>query len=196
MKVMQIYALMWQVLFEEKRSAFLEKMPPFSGDLSKRLISLQEGMGCASQNVEPVQPAENAATNTLFKLQVGLVSACLCNFLKLWTLYTSYFLPHRERGLFVIWTICLMLFGEMITTCSAGQVVLKYWRIIVPASFRLHSVCVRKHLALALHGWRWQRESRWWTSMVKGNCAVVWLHQTKCISGCVFLIMPAFSPIH
>jgi len=58
-------------------------MPPFSGDLSKRLISLQEGMGCASQNVEPVQPAENAATNTLFKLQVGLDPACLFNSLKL-----------------------------------------------------------------------------------------------------------------
>ena len=84
MKVMQTYALMCQqVLFEEKRSAFLEKMPPYSGDLSKRLISLQEGMGCASQNVEPVQPGEDAATNTLFKLQVSLDSAYLCNSLKL-----------------------------------------------------------------------------------------------------------------
>jgi len=86
MKVMQIYAVMWQVLFEEKRSAFLEKMPPYSGDLSKRLISLQEGIGCASQNVEPVQPGENAATNTLFKLQVSLDSAYWCNSLNLWTL--------------------------------------------------------------------------------------------------------------
>jgi hypothetical protein len=66
-----------KVLFEEKRSAFLEKMPPYSGDLSKRLVSLQEGMGCASQNVEPVQPGENAATNTLFKLQCLLCSGKL-----------------------------------------------------------------------------------------------------------------------
>jgi hypothetical protein len=57
-------------------------MPPYSGDLSKRLISLQEDMGCASQIVEPAQPGEDAATNTLFKLQVSLDSACLCNSLK------------------------------------------------------------------------------------------------------------------
>jgi hypothetical protein len=63
------------VLFEEKRSAFLDKMPPYSGDLSKRLMSLQEGTGCASQNVESVQPGENAATDALFKLQVRVDSA-------------------------------------------------------------------------------------------------------------------------
>lgn len=50
-------------------------MPPYAGDLSKRLISLQEGTGSASQNVEAVQPGENAATNTLFKLQVSPDSA-------------------------------------------------------------------------------------------------------------------------
>lgn len=66
-----------KVLFEEKRSAFLDKMPPYSGDLSKRLISLQEGTGSASHNVAAVQPGENAATDTLFKLQCLLCSGKL-----------------------------------------------------------------------------------------------------------------------
>jgi hypothetical protein len=138
----------------------------------------------------------SCSTETLLQsLALIVLIACLT----LWSfeLYIQVIFYLTESMVFLLYgPFWLMLFGEIITTCSAGQVVLKYWRIVVPASFRSHSVCVRKHLALALHGWRWQRESRWWTSMVKGNCAVVWLHQTKCISGCVFLIIPAFSPIH
>lgn len=67
------------MLFEEKRLTFLGKMPPYAGDLSKTLISLQEGTGSASQNVEQMQLGENAATDTLFRLQVSLDSAQLCN---------------------------------------------------------------------------------------------------------------------
>jgi hypothetical protein len=59
------------VLFEEKRLAFLGKMPPYAADLSKRLVSLQEGMGTMQESAVPVKRGENANSDSLFKLQVS-----------------------------------------------------------------------------------------------------------------------------
>jgi hypothetical protein len=47
-------------------------MPPYSADLSKRLVSLQEGVGSTLVDVKPVQHDENANSDSLFKLQVSL----------------------------------------------------------------------------------------------------------------------------
>lgn len=66
-----------KVLFEEKRFAFLGKMPPYSADLSKRLISLQEGLRSTPENTEPVKRSENANNDSLFKLQCLLCSGKL-----------------------------------------------------------------------------------------------------------------------
>ena len=62
-----------QVLFENKRLPFLDKMPPFAADLSKRLVSLQEGV--VATTLENMKPVKNVDTSndSLFKLQVGLV---------------------------------------------------------------------------------------------------------------------------
>jgi hypothetical protein len=59
------------VLFEEKRLAFLGKMPPYAADLSKRLVSLQDGTGYAQENAVAVKCGENANSDSLFKLQVS-----------------------------------------------------------------------------------------------------------------------------
>ncbi|XP_023724080.1 Hermansky-Pudlak syndrome 3 protein isoform X2 [Cryptotermes secundus] len=66
-----------KVLFEEKRLAFLGKMPPYSADLSKRLISLQEGMRSTPENTEPAKHSENTNSDSLFKLQCLLCSGKL-----------------------------------------------------------------------------------------------------------------------
>jgi hypothetical protein len=69
-----MYVLMLQVLFEEKRLLFLAKMPPYCADLSKRLVSLQEDMGCTQESTVPVQYGENTNSDSLFKLQVSSAS--------------------------------------------------------------------------------------------------------------------------
>ncbi|XP_021913117.1 Hermansky-Pudlak syndrome 3 protein isoform X3 [Zootermopsis nevadensis] len=65
-----------KVLFEESRSAFLAKMPPYSADLSKRLLSLQEGAEFALEDGGSARQ-EDADCDSLFKLQCLLCSGKL-----------------------------------------------------------------------------------------------------------------------
>lgn len=46
-------------------------MPPYAADLSKRLVSLQDGTGYAQENAVAVKCGENANSDSLFKLQVS-----------------------------------------------------------------------------------------------------------------------------
>ncbi|XP_069678464.1 BLOC-2 complex member HPS3 isoform X2 [Periplaneta americana] len=66
-----------KVLFESKRLAFLGKMPPYAADLSKRLVSLQDGVGSALENLKPVKSGANLSNDSLFKLQCLLCSGKL-----------------------------------------------------------------------------------------------------------------------